>query len=85
MSPKAVLSRYPSFNFDEMAELAKNSPSDFCRRRAELIEDAIINSRDGDKVRQLQKAIESDRICEWSHDVAVAYFVKQLRFVIGSP
>lgn len=81
MNHEFALSQRQDFDFDEMMKLARNSPDEFSKRRMELIETAILNSRDSEKVKRLHKVIESDRIREWSHEVAAVYFSKHFRLI----
>lgn len=83
MSSNVVLSKYKRFDFDDMVRLAIDSPEEFSKRRAMLLEEAIQSSRDRQSSRRLQLRIEADAMTEWTPDQAAKNFAKHVRQIIG--
>lgn len=78
-----VLSKYKRFDFDDMVRLAMNSPEEFSKKRAMMLEEAIQSSRDHQSARRLQLIIEADAVTEWTLDEAAKSFAKHARQIIG--
>lgn len=77
------MSSLMEFDFDLMARLAKENPTEFARKREQLIRDFIDNSSNPEKGRRIQFEIDMERVRTAPGQQTYLAMAKRLSLLLG--